>query len=346
MKALFFKEHGDISRLQYGDLPEPPAVQGTVLVRVKACALNHLDLWVLRGWPGLKLGLPHIGGADIVGEIVEVGTGVSGWKKGQRVALIPGFVPQGARDEYIDSGCDSLSPQFQIYGENCRGGFAELVQAPAQTLLALPPEIDFPPAAAPLLVATTAWRMLKQRAALHAGETVLIVGAGGGLNSFCIWLAKDLGARVIALSSSAEKLERAQDFGADDGVNYREHPEWSKQVRQLTGKRGVDVVIDNVGGSSFQQSLLSLCRGGRLVTVGNTAGTQLTFDNRLVFGKQLSILGSTMGSMQDAREAIAYAWTKPLHRLLHGIFSLEDGPAAYNLLQTGKQFGKIVLLPG
>ena len=344
MKALHFHEHGDPSKLCYGDLPQPNAGPGSVLVKVRACALNHLDLWVLRGWPGIKLQLPHIGGADIAGEIAALGAGVQGWKIGARVALIPGFLPSGYVDEFTKQGDDCLSPAYQIFGEHTCGGFAEFVEASATTLISVPTELTFQHAAAPLLVATTAWRMLKHRANLKAGETVLIVGAGGGLNSFSIWLAKDLGATVIALTSTAEKMARAAEFGADEVINYRDCPEWSIEVRRLTGRRGADLVVDNVGVATFQQSLLCLRRGGRLVTVGNTSGPNLRFDNRLVFGKQLSILGSTMGSEKDAREAVAYAWTKPLGKLIDQELPLSEGRRAYEILEAGNKFGKIVLL--
>ncbi len=345
MKALFFKEHGDLSRLTYGDLPDLKAAPGQVVLKVKACALNHLDLWVLKGWPGLTLELPHIGGSDIAGEIAELGEGVRDWKVGDRVALTPGYIPNGHADSYTTRNEDSLSPAYRIFGETIRGGLAELIQAPAHTLLRIPSELSFAQAAAPLLVATTAWRMLKHRAQLQSGETVLVVGAGGGLNSFSIWLAKDLGAKVIALTRGPAKLAKAKDFGADEVIDYREHLEWSSVVRKLTDKRGVDVVIDNVGAASYSESLRSLARGGRLVTVGNTSGHTVAFDNRLIFGKQLSILGSSMGSARDAKAAAEYAWKKPLSKLIDRELALQEGLQAYQALEKGSQFGKIVLHP-
>ncbi|MFN8390778.1 MAG: zinc-binding dehydrogenase [Bdellovibrionota bacterium] len=345
MKALYFAEHGDTSKLTYGELPDPVAKPGHVIIRVRAAAVNQLDLWVLRGWPGMKLQLPHIGGADITGEVFALGEGISGWTIGQRVALTPGFLPEGASDEYSARGEDSLSPAYQIFGETVRGGFAQFVEAPAHTLIALPNSLSFAHAAAPLLVATTAWRMLKHRAAVKSGETVLIVGSGGGLNSFAIWLAKDLGAKVIALTSTTEKMRRASELGANHVLNYRELPDWSREVRLLTGKRGADVIVDNVGQATFPQSLSAAARGGRIVTVGNSSGYQVTFDNRLMFGKQLSLLGSTMGSAKDAADAIAYAWTKPLGKLIDRELPLMDGKQAYDLLDNGEKCGKVVLLP-
>jgi len=345
MKALHFNEHGGTDKLRFGDVPDPKVRPGTVIVRVRACALNHLDLWVLNGWPGLKLPFPHIGGADISGEIAEIGSGVEGWRVGQRVALTPGFVPVDAIDEFIARGEESLSPSYRIFGENIAGGFAELVEAPVQTLMQIPDAISFAHAAAPLLVGTTAWRMLKSRANLQPGETVVIIGAGGGVNSFSIMLAKDIGARVIALTSSSDKMRKAKQLGADEVINYREVPKWSAEVRRLTNKRGAEVIVDNVGASSLPESLQAASRGGRIVTVGNTSGFNVILDNRLIFGKQLSLLGSTMGSAEDARQAAAYAWSHPYGALVDRELPLSDGAHAYELLEKGSQFGKIVLLP-
>ncbi len=345
MKALFFKEHGGPDRLQFGELNEPALSPGTVIVRVKACALNHLDLWVLRGWPNLKLAMPHIGGADIAGEIAAIGPGVSNWKVGQRVAITPGFIPSGVTDEFTSRGEDSLSPKYKVFGESLPGGFAELIAVPAHTLMSFPDSLSFAHAAAPLLVGTTAWRMLKHRAKVQSGETVVFVGAGGGVNSFSIMLAKDLGARVIALTSTRDKMQKASQLGADEVLNYREMPKWSEEIRRMTNRRGADVIVDNVGASSITQSLHAAARGGRIVTVGNTSGFNIVIDNRLIFGKQLSLLGSTMGNADDARQAAGYAWSKKLDVLINRELPLAEGQRGYELLEKGSQFGKIVLLP-
>lgn len=344
MKALYLKQHGGIEQLNYGEFPTPNPGPHEILVRVRACSLNHLDLWVLRGWPGLKLPLPHIGGSDISGEVHACGSKVSGFQVGDRVALTPGFIPAGVSDEWVARGEESLSPQYVIYGENRLGGFAEFVSAPDHTAIKIPDSLGFAAAAAPLLVATTSWRMLKHCAALQAGQTVLIVGAGGGLNSFTISLAHDLGAKVIALTSSEAKLAKAKLLGAEHALNYKNLPEWSREIKALTNKQGVDIVIDNVG-STFEQSLLSLKRGGKLITAGNTAGPQVHFDNRLLFAKQLSIIGTTMGTMQDARDGIAYAWSKNPQKWIDRELPLSDGAQAFAILERGEQFGKIVLIP-
>jgi len=344
MKALYFEKHGGIEDLKFGDRPTPVPAPGEIKLRVRACALNHLDLWVLKGWPGLKLSLPHIGGADIAGEVEECGTEVRSVSKGDRVALIPGFIPENYSDEFVAKGEDSLSPQYRIFGEQLPGGLAEFVLAPSHTVLRIPAQLSFAEAAAPLLVATTAWRMLKHRAQLQTNQSVLVVGAGGGLNSFTITLARDLGAKVIALTSSQEKEKHAKALGAEITLNYKTFPNWGREVRQLAGKEGVDVVIDNVG-LTFEQSLLALKRGGKLITVGNTTGPYVQFDNRLVFAKQLSILGSTMGSMSDAREAISYAWRKGPRVWIDREIPLAQGAEAYAILERGEQSGKIVLTP-
>lgn len=341
MKALYFSEHGTVDNLRYGDVAEPVLEPHQALLEVKACAMNHLDLWVLRGWRGLRLSMPHIGGADVAGVIQEVGQNVSGWKKGTRVVVDPGIVT--GEDEWTIKGEDSLSPHYRLLGESCQGGFAEFVVVPAQNMVALPDHLDFVSACAPLLVGTTSWRMLKARARLQPGETVLIIGAGGGVNSFSIQLSKFVGAQVIALTSSAQKAEKAHALGADHVIDYTKFPEWSREVKNLTKNRGVDVVVDNVGAKTFPESLRAVCRGGRIVTVGNTSGPSIAIDNRLVFGKQVSILGSTMGSHQDFLDMLEVVWSGKIQPVVDKVLPLEDGKVAYQILEEGSQFGKVVL---
>jgi NADPH:quinone reductase-like Zn-dependent oxidoreductase len=345
MKALHFNSHGGLDKLQYGIIETPFPKPGEVLVKVRASALNHLDLWVLEGWPGLKLEMPHVGGADIAGEVIECGHGVVNWKIGARVLVSPGYLEDGAEDQWTKAGEDSLSPRYHIFGEGRRGGLAEYVTVPEQCLLEIPKEIEFSQAAAPALVGVTAWRMLKTRAQLKAGQTCLIVGAGGGLNSFALQLAKLIGANVIALTSSEEKMVRAKALGADHVINYYKQGDWSRIVRDITDGHGVDVVVDNVGEKTYPQSILSCKRGGCIVTVGNTSGTQVSFDNRLIFTKQISILGSTMGSSKDFKEAMNAVWSNKLKPVIDREMSLREGKEAYELLEKGAQFGKIVLVP-
>ncbi len=344
MNALYFQEHGSIEQLRYGDIEDPRCRANEAIIRVRACALNHLDIWVLRGWPGLKLQMPHVGGADIAGEIAALGSNVERWKVGDRVVIEPGFV--SGEDEWTRRGEDSVSPHYHVIGEGCRGGFAEYVAVPATSLHPFPQGFTFSSAAAPLLVGLTAWRMLRERAQLTRGESVLIVGAGGGVNSFAIQLARYIGAEVIALSSSDEKLDKATALGANHVINYRRYPDWSRIVKRLTNNRGVDVVIDNVGAKTFEQSIRSVVRGGRIVTVGNTSGPTLSVDNRLIFTKQISIIGSTMGSANDFREAMDVVWSGGVKPVIDSEIPLKEGKVAYRMLERGQQFGKLVLIPG
>lgn len=343
MKALFFRRHGTIDDLHYDELERQPPAEGEVQLRVQACALNHLDLWVLKGWPGLSLQMPHIGGSDIAGEVAALGRGVSGWSSGQRVAVNPGFAVED--DEWTKRGEESMSPNYRIIGEHVPGGFAEYVNVPAKNLKAVPEEISYSEACAALLVGLTAWRMLVVRGELKQGSSVLIVGAGGGVNSFCIQLAKHFGARVIALTSTEAKIEQAKALGADEVINYNLEPNWSKAVWQLTEKRGVDLVVDNVGAATFEQSLRAAARGGKLLTVGNTSGHSVRFDNRLVFAKQLSIVGSTMGSRKDFENVTDLIWSGKIKPVIDCELPLSEGKRGYELLERGQQFGKVILRP-
>jgi len=343
MKALCFYEHGDLDVLRYDDVPDPEPGPGEVLVQVRACALNHLDVWVRRGWPGLKLEMPHWSGADVAGEVVGLGEGVTGWEVGQRVVADPGVSTR--EDEFTRRGEHSLSPGYVIRGEHIRGGQAEYVTLPAANLMLIPDGWDFPQAAAPLLVSLTAWRMLIHRAHLRAGESVLIVGAGGGVNSMAIQIAKLAGATVYALTSTEEKMEQARELGADVVLNYREDPRWSKALYRMTDRRGVDVVVDNVGRATLAQSMRAVARGGRIVIVGNTSGPQVEIDVRFIFGKQLSVIGSTMGTHQDFRDVMELVWAGKLKPVVDRVMPLSEGKAAFEVLERGEQFGKIVLTP-
>jgi NADPH:quinone reductase-like Zn-dependent oxidoreductase len=342
MKAVFFETHGEIEALRYGSVPDPVPASGQVVVQVKACALNFLDIWVRRGWPGLKLAMPHWCGADVAGEITALGPGVSGWTLGQRVVVDPGI--NRVEDEFTRRGAASVSPGYSVLGEHVRGGAAEYVAVPAANLAAMPEGLDFPAAAAPLLVGLTAWRMLIDRAGLKPAETVLVVGAGGGVNSMAIQVAKLAGATVLVVAGDAEKSAKALELGAD-GVIDRARTDWVREVLRITGKRGVDVVVDNVGRATLAGSMQAVARGGRIVIVGNTSGPKAEIDIRFIFGKQISLIGSTMGSHQDFRTVTDLLWKQKLKPVIDRVFPLSDGIEAYRRMEAGGHFGKIVLQP-
>jgi NADPH:quinone reductase-like Zn-dependent oxidoreductase len=349
MKAVYFKQHGTADVLQYGDLPQPQPKTGEALIRVKAVALNHLDIWIRRGWRGLSLTMPHVTGADITGEVVSINLDgaqtFTGCAVGTRVMINPGIVT--AEDEWTRSGQDSVSPGYKIIGEHLPGGLAEYVCVPIENLFPLPDRISFEEGAAPLLVGPTCWRMLFTRAQLCAGESVLVVGAGGGVNALSILLAKAAGATVIALTAGKEKCTKAITLlGADHVIDYATHPDWATEVLRLTEKRGVDVVVDNVGAPTMPQSLKSVARGGRIVTVGNTKGCNLSIDNRYLFTKQISLLGSTMGSRQDFIDAMEFIFSRGIKIPIDTVAPLSDGIRQLKRVEDGEHFGKIVLVPG
>jgi NADPH:quinone reductase-like Zn-dependent oxidoreductase len=342
MKALHFMNHGDLEVVRYGDVPDPGPGPRDVVVKVRACAINHLDIWVRRGWPGLRLEMPHWCGADISGEVAALGREVSDWRIGDRVVIDPGI--STTEDEFTRKGEVSVSPGYQILGEQRRGGAAELVAVPALNLHHMPEGWDFVQAAAPLLVSLAAWRMLIHRAGLRVGESVLVVGAGGGVNSMAIQIAKLTGAKVYVVCGSEEKGKRALELGADEVLD-RSRVDWAKEVYRLTGKRGVDVVVDNVGRATMMKSMQAVARGGRIAILGNTSGPQTEMDIRYIFGKQISLIGSTMGSHQDFREVVKLLWEGKLKPVIDRVMPLREGVEGYRIMEKGEQFGKIVLVP-
>ena len=342
MKALYFERHGDLDVVRYGDVPEPQPGENEVRVRVRACSINHLDIWVRRGWPGLTLEMPHWCGADVAGEIDQLGASVSGWEAGQRVVVDPGISTR--EDEFTRRGEASVSPGYHILGEHVRGGAAEYVVIPAENLHAMPENLDFPEAAAPLLVTLAAWRMLIHQAGLRAGESVLVVGAAGGVNSMAIQIAKLAGATVYVVAGGAEKARIAADLGADVVID-RSQVDWGKEIAALTGRRGVDVVVDNVGKVTLNTSMKAVVRGGRIVIIGNTSGPECEIDIRFIFGKQIRIIGSTMGSHQDFRDVTALLWSGELRPVIDRVMPLKEGIEAYRLMESGKVQGKMVPTP-
>ena len=342
MKALALEEFGGPDKLALRDVPDPTIGPDDALVRVRACALNHLDLFVREGIPALKTPLPFWTGCDIAGDVVEVGSAVAGLKVGERVAVNPNLTC--GRCEFCIQGEDSMCLRYGIVGEHEPGGLAELVKVRAGSLLALPPHVSYDEAASFILVNLTAWRMVVTQAAVRPGEDVLVLGVGGGVSSTAVQIAKLCGARVWVTSSSDAKLERARALGADECINYVKD-DWAKVVFEKTARRGVDVIVENVGASTWKQSLRSLRRGGRLVTCGATTGPIGETDIRIVFWNQLRIIGSTMGNRREFDTVMTQFFRGRLQAIIDDVVPLEDGAAAQRKLAEGKQFGKIVLKP-
>ncbi len=340
MRAFYLRKHGGFDELEYGDRPDPSPGPGEVLVALKAAALNHLDLFVLRGIPGITLELPHVGGADGAGVIAAVGQGVHGWSAGDEVVLNPGL--WCGECEFCRKGDESLCVRFGLLGEHQPGTFAELVRVPVASLGRRPPHLTWAEAAAFPLVFLTAWRMLGTRVRLEAGETVLVLGIGGGVALAALAIAKRLGARVIVTSGSQDKLRRARERGADEVIDYSQ-ADVAKQVRALTGRRGADVVVETTGAATWMASLRSACRGGRIVTCGATTGPSPAEEIRLIFWNQLAILGSTMGSTADWKSMLDAVSRWELRPVVDSVLPLEQGRSAYQRLDGKSQFGKIVL---
>jgi NADPH:quinone reductase-like Zn-dependent oxidoreductase len=342
LRAVVIYEHGGPEVLRYEEVPDPKVSDEEVLVRLKASALNHLDIFVRQGLPRLKLTYPHIPGADGAGVVEKVGERVEGVQPGDPVVINPGL--NCGRCEYCLRGEDSLCVSYGILGEHVNGTYAELVKIPARNAMPMKPGLSFEEVAAFPLVFMTAWRMLVTRAAVRPGEDVLILGAGGGVAGAAIQIAKVCGARVIATSSTEEKLKRAQELGADVVINYREEP-FEKAVWELTGKRGVDVVVDTVGQATWKKSLRALAKDGRLVTCGATTGPLGETDIRLVFWRQLRIIGSTMGTRAELQRALDLLWAGRLKSVVYTVLPLEKAREAHEILERGEHFGKVVLRP-
>lgn len=340
MKALVFDQHGGLEQLRLADVPEPEIGPHDALVRVHTAALNHLDLHTRRGIPGLKLPMPHIGGSDVAGVVEKVGSEVEQTWLGRRVIVNPALAC--GRCSFCRAGEQSLCDVFKIMGEHTTGGFAEYLAVPATNLYAIPDSFSFSDAAAVPLVFQTAWRALIGQAQLTTGESVLILGAGGGVATAAIQIAKLAGAYVYAVTSTPEKEQRARELGADETINYKTS-DFAKEIWQRTGKRGVDVVLENVGPATWSQSVRSLKRGGRLVTFGATTGRIGETDLNLLFFKQLHLIGSTMANFAEFDAVMSQVFSGKLRPVVDRVMPLADGVEAQRLLESGEQFGKIVL---
>ena len=343
MKALAFHEFGGSDKLKYEDVPDPKIKPNEVLVRVRACALNHLDLFVREGIPALKTPLPFWTGCDIAGEVAEVGAEVQGVKPGTRVAVNPNLTC--GRCEFCAQGEDSLCVRYGILGEHVPGGLAEYVAVRGDNVLPLPASASFEAAASFVLTNMTAWRMVVTQGQVRPGQDVLVIGVGGGVSSAAVQIARLGGARVIVTSSDDAKLEKAKALGAEVGINYKKNPDWAKQVFEATAKRGVDVVIENVGAATWKDSIRSLKGGGRLVTCGSTSGPVGETLIPLVFWKQVHLIGSTMANRKEFHDVMGQFFAGRLKAIIDEVVPLKDGAAAQQRLAEGKQFGKIVLTP-
>ena len=339
MKAVRFHQHGGPDVLRYEDAPEPQLLPGEALVRVRACALNHLDLWERRGLERVTIPMPHISGSDVAGEVVA--SAAAEVSVGRRVMLQPGV--SCGRCAACLSGKDNECPRYEALGYmNHAGGYAELVKVPAENLVSIPDDIDFVHAAAFPLTFLTAWHMLMTRAQLKRGEDVLVLAAGSGVGQAAIQIAFLHGARVFATAGTEEKLERARSLGAYEVIHHYKQ-DIADEIKRLTNRRGVDVVIEHVGEATWAKSVRSLARGGRLVTCGATTGWDGALDLRALFSKQLSILGSYMGTKGELLRVARFFFAGQVKPVIDRTFPLADAAAAQRRLEESGQFGKIVL---
>ncbi len=340
MKAVRFHEYGGPEVLRYEDAPEPELRPDQVLVRVRACALNHLDLWLRRGVYNPPL--PHISGADVAGEVAAVGAHCTSARVGQRVLLAPmvfcGHCPRCA------AGQQNYCPQFTVLGNQVNGGNAEYVAVPEVNVVPIPDALGYEQAAAVPLVFLTAWHMLVARCGVKPGQTVLVLGGNSGVGSAAIQIAKLWGARVIATAGDERKLERARELGADHVVHHYQQ-KISEEVKRITEKQGVDVVFEHVGQATWGESLRSLRPGGCLVTCGATSGPEGKLDLRVLFSKQFSLLGSYMGDMRDFHALLPHVFSGRLKGVVDTTFPLSEARAAHARLEKSEQFGKVVLVP-
>lgn len=328
--------------IEIADVERPEPAPGEALIAVKAAAMNHLDLWARRGLPGLAFDLPHIGGSDIAGMVEEVGEGAEGLEPGTRVLVNPSLYC--GECEWCLRGEESLCVRYRILGEHTDGGFAEYVSVPAGNVMPIPDDLDFETAAAVPLVFQTAWRGLKGRGRLQAGETALILGGSGGVSTAAIQIARHLGARVFAVTSGPENVRRVQELGADLAIDRLES-DFSGVVWEATQKRGVDLVFDGIGEAVWPSALRSLARDGRLVTYGATTGPRGQVDIRIVFWKQLRIIGTTMSNRAEFEEVMTLVFQGKLKAVIDVVWPLERAREAHERLEAGDQFGKIVLTP-
>lgn len=340
MKAVRIHQFGGPEVLKYEDVPDPQPRKDHVVVRVKACSLNHLDLWVRKGLPGVKL--PHILGSDVAGEIVEIGEYVSGFTTGQRVLVAPmhfcGYCANCL------AGKQNQCREFTVLGNAVDGGDCELIAVPGANIIPFPDSLDFNQAASVPLVFVTAWHMLVGLAGIRPGQAVLVLGGSSGVGIAAIQIAKLFHCRVITTAGDEKKLEKAHALGADYGINHYKQ-KISEEVRKITNKAGVDIVVEHVGVSTWDESIRSLKTAGTLVTCGATTGPEVKIDLRHLFSRQLRLVGSYMGTMAELNQVLGHVFAGRLKPVLDRAFPLREIRAAHEYLETSRMFGKVVVNP-
>ncbi|WP_144796573.1 zinc-binding dehydrogenase [Halorubrum depositum] len=342
MKAVQFGSHGDRDVIEYGDFPDPEPDRGEVVVDVKAGALNHLDIWTRRGMPGIDLEMPHIPGSDAAGVVESVGEGVTRFEPGDRVAVSAGV--SCGECEFCRHGEESLCPSFHIIGEHVRGVHAEKAAVPAENLVPVPAGVDWEVAGSASLVFQTAWRMLQTRADVEAGEKVLVLGASGGVGHAAVQIADHAGCEVFATASSEEKLAHAESCGADHVIDY-EANDFAEEVAEITGRRGVDVVVDHVGAATYPDSLKSMAKGGRLVTCGATTGPNPDAGLNRIFWNQLSVIGSTMATPGEVDDVLELVWDGTFEPYVRETLPMSEAARAHEMIENREGFGKVVVKP-
>jgi NADPH:quinone reductase-like Zn-dependent oxidoreductase len=340
MKTVRLHQFGGPEVLKYEDVPDPQPRQDQVLVRVRACAMNHLDLWVCKGLPGVKL--PHILGSDVAGEIVDVGEYVTGLQKGQRVIVAPMVFCGHCR--FCVSGVHNMCREFTVLGNGVDGGNCELITARHDCVIPIPESLSFEEASAVPLVGLTAWHMMVTRAQIRPGQNVLVLGANSGVGMAAIQIGKLFNARVIATAGDEHKIQRARELGADEVINHYTQ-KISDEVKRITNKEMCDIVIEHVGQATWGESMKSLKPGGAIVTCGATTGPKVDLDLRFLFSKQFSFLGSYMGTMGDLHEVLKHVFSGKIKGVVDSTFPLSEARAAHERMEKSQMFGKIVLKP-
>lgn len=341
MKAVYYEEHGDTDVLQYGDLPDPEYGRDEVLVEVKAGGLNHLDVWTRKGMPSPGA-FPHIPGSDAAGVVSEVGDDVTRFEPGDHVAVSP--ATSCGECEFCRDGDTSLCQSFALIGEHMGGVHSEFAAVPEENLVPVPEDVDFVTAASAPLVFQTAWRMLETRADIDQSDSILVLGASGGVGHAALQIAVESGAEVYATASTEEKLEYARELGADHTVNYEEE-DFADWIKSETDGRGVDVVVDHIGDATWDDSISAAAKGGRIVTCGATSGPMAETNLTKVFWKQLSILGSTMGTEGEIDDVLSKVWDGTFESRIRAVLPMSETDRAHEMLEGREGFGTVVVVP-